>query len=115
MKLSLYIELNAKKLKKVTPSPIFAYAELIEVLREHGFVHRTQMDRGFINDDSTVELVREMIDDAKERLWWLNEKDIVKDCFVEERQEPTDLRPLIEKSYNELLAQGKIKEWKKKK
>ena len=84
MKISINIKLNGKKLKKYTPNPIYEYAELIEVLREHGFVHRTSSDIGFINDDATEELAQQAISDALARLSWLNEKGVLVECFAEE-------------------------------
>ncbi|MDE6667495.1 MAG: hypothetical protein K2K38_04000 [Clostridia bacterium] len=95
MKMSISIKLDEKKLKKYTPNPIYEYAELIEVLREHGFVHRNPMDIGFINEDATEELAQKAISDALERLSWLNTEGIIIECCAEEIGDTTDLTQMF--------------------
>lgn len=82
MKISIKIKLDDKKLKKCTPNPIYEYAELIEVLREHGFVHKSPLDFGFINDDAKEEQAKQAIADAFDRLGWLDE-DLITEFRVE--------------------------------
>lgn len=91
MRISIKIKLNEKKLKKFMPNPIYQYAELIEVLREHGFVHKTPLDFGFINDDATVEQVRIAIADALEKLGWLNIEGMIAEFKAVELGESVDI------------------------
>ncbi len=90
MKISLSIKLDEKKLKKCMPNPIYAYAELIEVLREHGFVHQSPLDVGFINNDATEELALKALSDALDRLLWLDES-MITECRVAEIGESFDI------------------------
>ncbi len=77
MRISISVKLNNRKLRKVTPNVIYEYAELVEILREHGFLHRTCLDIGFTNDNATMEDAKNTLLDAAEKLGWLE------DCLVE--------------------------------
>ena len=90
MHLSLKIKIDEKKLKKISPNPIYEYAELIEVLREHGFVHQSPLDYGFINNDATEEQAKQAMADAFDRLLWLDE-DMLTECRVVEVGETFDI------------------------
>lgn len=95
MRISIDIKLSEKKLKKYTPNPIYEYAELIEVLREHGFVHRTSSDFGFINDDATEEHAKKAISDALARLSWLSIKGLINECRIVEVGDTIDFTDIL--------------------
>ncbi|MDE7372719.1 MAG: hypothetical protein K2N18_01510 [Clostridia bacterium] len=80
MRLSISIKLNDEKLGEYTPNHIYEYAELIEILREHGFVHKTCMDIGFIKENANEGDAEKAIKDAVERLHWLGEAIVECEC-----------------------------------
>ena len=61
MRISIYIKFDEDVLKEYTPNPLYEYAEMIEILRAHGFVHCKPTDIGFINDDATEEDAKKAI------------------------------------------------------
>lgn len=80
MRLSLNIKIDESKLKRHTPNPIFVYAEMIEVLRAHGFVHRTPADIGFMNVNATFEDAEKTIIDVVNRVPLLAEEGVIIEC-----------------------------------
>ena len=80
MRLSISIKLDDEKLKWYTPNHIYEYAELIEILREHGFVHKTCMDHGFIKENAQENDAENAIKDAVERLHWLGDAIVECEC-----------------------------------
>ena len=95
MRISISIKLDEEKLKEHTPNPIYEYAELIDVLREFGFVHRTHMDIGFTNDDATEELAKKAIAAALKRISWLSIEGLITECSVVELGDTTDLTHIL--------------------
>lgn len=93
MRLSIHIKFNEKKLKKFSPNLIYEYAELIEIFREHGFVHRNGGDIGFINENATKEDAEKAIGDAAVRLHWV--QDTVTECEISELGERRDFTSFV--------------------
>ena len=80
MRLSLNIKIDESKLRKHTPNPIFEYAEMIEVLRAHGFVHRTPSDIGFMNVNATFEDAEKAIVDVVNKVPLLAAEGVIIEC-----------------------------------
>ena len=80
MRLSLNIKIDDNKLRKHTPNPIFEYAEMIEVLRAHGFVHRTPADIGFMNVNATFDDAEKAIIDVVSKVPLLALEGVIIEC-----------------------------------
>lgn len=80
MRLSLNIKIDDSKLRKHTPNPIFEYAEMIEVLRAHGFVHRTPSDIGFMNVNATFDDAEKAIVDVISKVPLLAAEGVIIEC-----------------------------------
>lgn len=99
MRLSIHLKLDDKKMKKyfAIDNVIYEYAQIIEVLHEHGFVHRGPLDSGFINVNATsVEDAQTAIKDLYEKIDWF--EDFVVECNCYETGEPVDITYLLKKN-----------------
>ena len=77
MRISIYIKFNEDVLKEYTPNPLYEYAEMIEILRAHGFVHSKPTDMGFIKDNATVDDAKKAMSEVLENVPFLSLKGAI--------------------------------------
>lgn len=82
MRISIYIKFNEDILKEYTPNPLYEYAEMIEILRAHGFVHSKPTDIGFINDNATVEDAKKAIEEVLNTVPFLDLEGAMTECEI---------------------------------
>ena len=103
MRLSIHLKLDDKKMKKffAIDNVIYEIAQIIEVLHDHGFVHRGPLDSGFINKNATsYEDAENAIKDLYTQIDWF--EDFVLECDYYETSEPIsiNLKELLKKDSN---------------
>lgn len=107
MRVGIFLKMDERKLRNLYADneTICEYAQIFNILHDHGFIYRGPLERGFINEKATFEDAKNAIKDLFEKLDWFD--DCVLKCEYFKAPKPVDFTEEFHRRVKELKESKK--------